>query len=573
MTRLHDLLAQRARETPRALAYGFVQGEDDAVDPLDHATLFESSAALAALLQRRFPPQSRLLLVAQSPRRFVVAFFACLMSGMVAVPTALPRRQALVDRLRVLVEDARAAAALTDTDALLQFAATPQAQGLPCLDLRTVQADADACASAWRRPDEADAPLAFLQYTSGSTGRPKGVVVTHANLSHNSALIREAMGLSEASAVLTALPMFHDMGLVGGLMQPMVCGCPGYWMTPAEFVQFPERWLRRIARLRITTSGGPNFMFDLAARQVDADALAAEGVDLSRWSVAFCGAEPVRASTAERFCERFAPLGFDAGAFHPCYGMAEATLFITGKPLASRWRQSRAPGGTPVVSCGVPRGDTQVRIVDAAAARVVEDGDIGEIWVRGASVAAGYWGREGLDGQGFAAHLASDAADDAGAWLRTGDLGYLEDGELYVTGRSKDVLIVRGRKVAPQDVEDAASLAHPALREAGAAAFSVSRDDGQSLVLVCELQREALRRPGLWPEAVAAARAAVRQAHELALDDVVLLRPGSLPRTSSGKVMRGECRARYQASGLERAEAPLEAAPSADPARLADASS
>jgi acyl-CoA synthetase (AMP-forming)/AMP-acid ligase II len=565
VTLLHDLLAQRARETPRALAYGFVQGEDDVVEALDHASLFDQAAALAALLQRRFAPQSRLLLVAQSPRRFVIAFFACLMSGMVAVPTALPRRQALAERLRVLVEDARAAAALTDADALLQFAATPDAQGLPCLDLRTVHAADEARAADWRRPADADAPLAFLQYTSGSTGRPKGVMVTHGNLRHNSALIREAMDLSEASAVLTALPMFHDMGLVGGLMQPMVCGCPGYWMTPAEFVQFPERWLRRIGRFSITTSGGPNFMFDLAARQVDAAALAREGVDLSRWSVAFCGAEPVRASTAERFCERFAPLGFDVEAFYPCYGMAEATLFITGKPLAGRWRQSRAQG-TPVVSCGVPRGDTRVRIVEAATARPVDDGAVGEIWVRGASVAAGYWGREDLDGQGFAARLtqdpaeAADATDAAGTWLRTGDLGYLEDGELYVTGRSKDVLIVRGRKVAPQDVEDAASGAHAALREAGGAAFAVPRGDGQSLVLVCELQREALRRPALWPEAVSAARAAVRRAHDVVLDDVVLLRPGSLPRTSSGKVMRAECRARYLAGGLERATVPSELA-------------
>ncbi|MDT9002100.1 fatty acyl-AMP ligase [Paucibacter sp. APW11] len=564
MNLLPDLLVQRACQTPQALAYGFLQGDGEGVDALSCGALFEQAAALAALLQRRFDPQSRLLLVCQAQKQFVLAFYACMLAGMIAVPTALPRRQALAERLRVLIADADAQAALTDADALLQFAQTSDGAGLLCLDLRGLSSEMAgstgatplaASAAQWQRPDYEAAPVAFLQYTSGSTGKPKGVVVSHENLRHNSALIQAAMGIGSSSAVLTALPMFHDMGLVGGLLQPMYSSCPGYWMTPAEFVQFPQRWLERIARLGITTSGGPNFMYDLVARQVDPAALAAiPGFDLGRWQVAFCGAEPIRAATVERFCERFAPLGFDAGAFYPCYGMAESTLFITGKRLGTPWRQRRSQGSS-VVSCGVPSGDTEIRIVDPATSQPLPAPGVGEIWVRSGSVAGGYWRQAELSAQGFGASLADGSSEH---WLRTGDLGYFWEGELFVTGRLKDLIIVNGKKHAPQDIEEAALDAHDALREAGAAAFVADGQTGEAtagLVLVCELKREWLRRSEQWPAVAGAVRAAVRQAYALTVDDIVFLKPGALPRTSSGKVMRAQCRTSYLARTLERAEA------------------
>jgi len=542
-----DLLLHRAEGEPDAVAYRFFQGVDFASESLTCRELAHKARALAALLQRTQEPGSRLLMVCKSQKNFTLAFFASLMAGMIAVPTALPRRRAFVERLRLLADDAGASALIFDSDEVRACNVGADGLGMQGIDLRDEleRADQAELAQHWKRPELRDASIALLQYTSGSTGAPKGVAVSHGNLMCNSAVIREAMEITSDSKVLTALPMFHDMGLVGGLLQPMFSGCTGHFLSPSECAQYPERWLQIVSRFGITVSGGPNFMYDLAARGIAPAEL--EGIDLSRWAVAFCGAEPIRPATIELFIKHFAPHGFRAETFYPCYGMAEATLFITGKRAGKKAAVCDLQG-VNVVSCGVPRGDTTVRIVDPETRAALSDGSVGEIWTGGRSVARGYWRRPELSERVFRAMIAGGGEE---TYLRTGDLGYLKDGELHVTGRLKDLIIMYGKKYAPQDIEEQAETSHPAVHGCGGAAFSVMRDGAEAAVLVIELRREWLRRADELAAVAAAIRLSVQRLCGLALDDVAFIRPGALPRTSSGKVMRSKCRDDYLDESLE----------------------
>lgn len=544
---LSEIVVQRAQTQADDIAYRFFQGASLEPEVLTFHGLWQRAAALAARLQHDGLAGARVLLACKSQKLFVIGFFGCLLAGCAAVPTPPPRRKALAGRLQLLASDAAIGALLTDSD---QIELEP---GLPVIDLAAWEASAEngadlaAAAQRWTMPALQDDSLAFLQYTSGSTSDPKGVVVLHGNLMRNCAAIQQGMGFTPASSILTALPLFHDMGLVGGVLESMYVGCIGNCMPPAEFVQYPERWLRIIAQFGITISGGPNFMYELAARNVTPEQLA--GCDFSRWEVAFCGAEPIRASTIARFTAQFAPFGFRPQSFYPCYGMAESTLFITGKRIDQLPEVCSHHGGA-VVNCGLPRLDTQVAIVDPVTLGALPELAVGEIWVAGGSVAGGYWRNPELTAQVFGARIAGGPQQ---SYLRTGDLGYLKRGELYVTGRLKDLLVVYGKKYAPHDIEAAAEASHEALREAGGAAFCFNDDGGDRLLLAFELKREWLRRGAEWPEVKNAMRRAVSAAHGVAIDEIVLIKPGSLPRTSSGKVRRQQCRSDYLAGLLDSA--------------------
>ena len=532
-------LRRRALAHPDRVAYRFFNGRQAQPETLTWRELDEAVETLAGVLAERGFKGERVLLACKGQRRFVVAFLACLAAGAVAVPTPLPRRQALQERLQLIADDAQAIAILVDGEELDALAPDSRVGALARLDLRDPSLHAAAAGTA-ARPEIAAQDIAFLQYTSGSTGDPKGVMVTHANIVANCTAIEQGMAMTPESSVLIALPLFHDMGLVGGVLQTIHVGCMTSLLPPAEFVQYPERWLGIVTRDRITIAGGPNFMFDLLARAARAAAGTAE-FELSSLRVAFCGAEPIRHATLTQFRETFAACGFDPGALYPCYGMAESTLFITGTTPGEGARNSRHTG-LDVIGCGHPRGATELRIVDPATRATLPDGDIGEIWTRGPSVAAGYWRRPELNRDLFDARPL-DAPTTA--FLRTGDLGYLLAGELHVCGRLKDLLIVNGRKFAPQDLEEAAESGHPGLRPSAAAAFAVQRDDREGAVLLCEVQRDWLRQPQDRADVIRAVRSAVNAAFGVVLADVALLRPGELPRTSSGKVRRTECRSRY----------------------------
>jgi acyl-CoA synthetase (AMP-forming)/AMP-acid ligase II len=544
---LNDILFERAHFAPDEPVYRFFE---DGLQPpveLSASDLLHQAAGIAAHLQAHgLTAQEPVLLIGESQRCFVIGFYACLLAGAIAVPSSPPRRAALSSRLQLLARDAGARFVLSDCSQVLDDDWTSMA--VARFDLRELieKGDTHGWGADLHRPALHAAAIAFLQYTSGSTGDPKGVMVSHTNLIANSADIQAAMHIDDRCAVLTALPLFHDMGLIGGLVQSMYSGCIGHFMSPAEFVQYPERWIQRIAAFGITHSGGPNFMFEHAARDIEPSDIA--DCDLSAWRVAFSGAEPIRAATIGHFTERFATYGFQAGAFYPCYGMAESTLFITGSqvgiaPLLDEHQ------GCPVVGCGTTRGAARVVIVDPETRRRLPSGAEGEIWTSSDSVAQGYWKRTELTEQVFGARIEGE---QSGRFLRTGDLGYLRDGQLFVTGRLKDLVILYGRKYVPHDIEAAAGASHVGLRQDGGAAFSVEAGGTERLVVVYELERVWVRRSAEHARIATAIARAVSAAQGIQVDDVILIRPGALPRTSSGKVRRGQCRLDYLSGALQR---------------------
>ncbi len=563
---LVHVLRDRARRQRDAEGYLFLAQGEEASERLTWGELDRRARTIAARLTGI--GAERALLLYPPGLEFVAAFFGCLYAGTAAVPTYPPGGRRNLPRLAALAADSRPGAILTTAKLaagdLGAASEVPELAGLPTV--ATDELDA-ALAEGWRSPRVGPEDIAFLQYTSGSTALPKGVRVTHANLMHNQEAIRRGFGQSAGSVIVGWLPLYHDMGLIGNVLQPLYVGARCILMSPIAFLQRPRRWLEAIDRFRATTSGGPDFAFDLCVERVPEAERA--GLDLSSWRLAFNGAEPVRAATLERFSAAFASCGFRREAFHPCYGLAEATLFVSGgEPGAApvvrefavadlerhRPRAGRAPGerraareGGPVparrlVGCGRPWGGQEVAIVDPDAGRRLAPGEVGEIWIAGPSVAAGYFGRGG-DEPTFSGRLTGNERP----YLRTGDLGFFDDGELFVTGRLKDLIILRGRNLYPQDLEQSVATGHPALVAAGGAAFAVDLGDEERLVVVHEIAR---RREAEAGEAVEAALAAVAEEHAARAWEVVVIRQGTLPRTSSGKVRRRACREAWLAGEL-----------------------
>jgi amino acid adenylation domain-containing protein len=555
---LAGVLSERAERSPHQLAYTFLADGEAESSSLTYGDLDRRARVIAAGLQRHGAPGERALLLYPPGLEFIAALFGCFYAGVVAVPLYPPRLKRADPRLAAVIRDARPALALTAAPILSKLA--PSLRQEPSLSPLTWVATDDlpeASAEEWREPVLSGGQIAFLQYTSGSTSSPKGVMVSHEGLLHNEEMIRQVFGLSEESVILSWLPLYHDMGLIGGALQPLYLGVHGILMPPAAFLQQPMRWLRAISRYRATASGGPDFAYGLCARRARPEDC--EGLDLSSWKVAFNGAEPVRADTLDRFAEAFAPYGFRREAISPCYGLAEATLLVTGIDPGSgpsieafdvqaleqgRARPPRQEGeARRLVSCGHPWAGQKVVIADPQTRVACAPGRVGEIWVSGPSVALGYWGQPDRSEHDFQATLEGGG----GPFLRTGDLGFLEGGELFVTGRIKDLLILRGRNLYPQDVELTAERSHPALRKGSNAAFTLEADAGTRLVVAQEVDRHF--RGDLEPLA-AAIRRAVAEEHEVHLSDVVFLQPQTIPKTSSGKIQRHACRAGYEAGTL-----------------------
>jgi amino acid adenylation domain-containing protein len=555
-TSLTDLLRLRAAEPGSRDAFLFLAENGEEAERLDWRELDARAQAIAAALASCTSAGNRVLLLYPPGLEFIAAFLGCLYAGVIAVP-AYPPRPGREQRLLAILRDAEPRLVLTTSERLAGLASltarAPELGTIPWL------ATDDLPAGAWEgSAPEPDAP-AFLQYTSGSTALPKGVAVTHANLVHNSAMIQAAFGQDEDSVVVGWLPVYHDMGLIGNVLQPLWSGGRCILMSPVSFLQRPRRWLEAVSRYRATTSGGPSFAYELCAARIGAEDRA--GLDLSSWRVAFNGAEPVRAETMERFAAAFARCGFRREAFYPCYGLAEGTLFVTGgapgelfhersldAQALERHAVSPAGGGPArrLVSSGGPRAGQRLAVADPETGAELPPGRVGEIWVRGPSVARGYWGRTEETARTFGACL--DTGE--GPFLRTGDLGFIEDGELFVTGRLKDLIILRGRNHYPQDLELTAERSHGALRPGGGAAFAVDLEGEERLVIVCEVERRRGLRDLEMEEVAAAVRRAVAEEHEVQVHRVVLLRAGTLPKTSSGKVRRHACRAGFLAGSL-----------------------
>ncbi|WP_258003824.1 non-ribosomal peptide synthetase [Fischerella thermalis] len=564
-TSLIELLRWRAIQQPEQKAYSFLLDGEVEAAYLTYKDLDRQAQSIAVQLQScGVKNGERGLLLYPPGLEFIAAFFGCLYAGIVAVPAYPPRPNQSLSRLQAIVADAQAAIILTTTTSLSnierQFAQYPHLQTLRLL--ATDNMIASHSAQTWQQPSVNSDTLAFLQYTSGSTGTPKGVMVSHGNLLHNELLIQQAMQHTENTLFVGWLPLFHDMGLVGNLLQPLYLGIPCILMSPVAFLQKPVRWLQAISQYKATTSGGPNFAYDLCVRKITPEQRA--NLDLSSWEIAFNGAEPIRAETLEQFSTTFAECGFRREAFYPCYGMAETTLIVTGgnkqvppvlQPVESAAllqnqvvpASQEASGVQTLVGCGQALQDLKIAIVNPETLTRCQPHEVGEIWVAGPSVTPGYWNQPEQTDYTFRAYLKDT---QEGPFLRTGDLGFLRDGELFVTGRLKDLIVIRGRNHYPQDIEWTVAQSHPSLQPSSSAAFAIDVAGEERLVIAQEIKRSFLRNLAT-EEVIAAIRQAVVEEHELQVYALLLLKPGSIPKTSSGKIQRHACRTSFLAGSWE----------------------
>jgi amino acid adenylation domain-containing protein len=561
---LVELLRSRALQKPEQQAYTFLlDGEVEAAH-LTYAELDRQARAIAAMLQSYRANGERALLLYQPGLEYIAAFFGCLYAGVVAVPAYPPQFNRSMLRIQSIVADAQATLVLTTTQILSNmkrwFAYTPELETVTWL---TTDSIADGIGNNWREPAVKGDTLAFLQYTSGSTAAPKGVMVHHANLLHNELLIQRAFEhQSQSTVVVGWLPLYHDMGLIGNVLQPLYIGAPCILMSPVAFLQKPLRWLQAISRYKATTSGGPNFAYDLCVRRITQEQR--ETLNLSSWDVAFNGAEPIRYEILKRFAAAFKSCGFRWEAFYPCYGMAETTLIVSGgkkatSPVVQTVQKAaleqnqvvladeESDEGQTLIGCGRTLLEQQIVIAHPETLTGCSADEVGEIWVSGYSVAQGYWRRPEETETTFHAYLA-DTGD--GPFLRTGDLGFIKDGELFVTGRLKDLIIIRGRNHYPQDIELTVEQSHPVLKPSSGAAFSVDTNGEERLVVVQEVERYYLRKLNVG-EVVRAIRQAVAENHELQVYAVLLLKTGGIPKTSSGKIQRHVCRAGFLDGSLD----------------------
>ncbi|MFC5718663.1 aminotransferase class I/II-fold pyridoxal phosphate-dependent enzyme [Streptomyces gamaensis] len=549
------LLRRRRELAPDQLAYRFLTGTDGEQGTCTYAELDLRARTVAGRLRRERQTGRPVLLLQPPGLDYVAAFLGCLYAGAVAVPAYPPdsaRFGQTVPRLAAIARDCGATHAFTTPD--VREAATHRPAELAALGLAGLTwltpGDLDeADAGNWRDPGTEDTSLAFLQYTSGSTATPKGVMVSNRNLVRNLRSIHHQLAHGPESGMVSWLPPYHDMGLIGGILTPLYGGFPAHLMAPATFVRRPLLWLETLSRTGSSTSVAPNFGFEQCVRRITAEQR--EGLDLSRWRLALNGAEPVRAETLERFARHFAPCGFARRALLPCYGLAEATLMVTGfdthRPpttgefdaTALEQGEARPATGdartTRVVSCGTPVEDVEVAVVDPETGHRREDGHVGEIWIAGPNVADGYWQRPDATAAAFGARIPGEQHQHG--HLRSGDLGFLRDGELYVVGRTKDIVIVQGRNFFPHDIELTAEKASTAVRAGSGAAFGLATAQGEQLALAYEIQG------GGEPSAVLAAlRTAIAEEHQVAPHTIVLLRRSTVPKTTSGKIQRQACR-------------------------------
>jgi len=560
MSDLIDALWRQAQTQPQGQALGFWQPDPAKRQRLSLAQFWDQVQRVASAMRQQLPAGSRVLLLFEPSIEFGVAFWACLRAGMVAVPTYPPADPRTRSRFLEIAKDAQADWTLTTRQILKQSQWVRWLIG----SLRRMrwQALEDLLAhESLDLPAVADSELALLQYTSGSTASPRGVMLSHANLHANVTALNQARQQAGDTPehFVCWVPLYHDMGLISGVVMPLVLGYPSTLLSPLHFLQQPLRWLQAISEVRGTISAGPNFAYELCLRRVKPEQLAA--LDLSSWRVALNGAEAILPETLERFATFFAPCGFRREALYPSYGLAESTVFVCGpKPgqipelatfdtealQAHRAEPSAEPDARTLVSVGRCWNQGQVRIVAPDSSLPCEPGQIGEIWLSGPSIGRGYWQRADETEQSFAARIASEP--ETGPFLRTGDLGFVWQEALFITGRIKELIIVHGQNYYPQPIEQLIQDADPAFRPGCGAAFAVGQNP-ERVVVVQEVRKQVTHTA---QELEALARAALYEHLGLPLSELVLLPAGQLPKTSSGKVQRGRCRELYLKGKLKR---------------------
>lgn len=551
---LVDLLRERATRSRDSLAYVFLEDGRTEGARLTYGEFDAAAGRIAAALRAEHAPGERALLLFPAGLEFLTAFFGCLYAGLVAIPAPAPeasRRKRTMPRLQSIVSDADVTVVLStgDTLELVREARrdVPELRDLRLVDTANLPDATDNRPLPEAGPDD----LAYLQYTSGSTTAPKGVMLSHRNVLHHCRDLRAACGYGPDSVSVTWLPYFHDYGLIEGLLVPLQNGTPAYVMSPFAFLKRPFAWLDAISRYRGTHTQGPNFAYDQCVRRIRPEQL--ERLDLSSLVSAGNGAEPVNPAVVEAFHEMFAPRGLKLEALCPAYGLAEATLMMScrGPALPPRFGSFRpdalaerrvidAGADEPlrrITSCGPPLGQIEIAIVDPDTGERLPERMVGEVWIRDACVALGYWRRPAETEETFRARTA----DGEGPFLRTGDLGFLQDGELFVTSRIKDLIIVAGANHYPQDIEWTVERSHPAIRPNHVAAGSTFERGEERLVVAAEVERGAISGPEDNEELLNAVRSAVTEAHEVQIHALVILRRGTLPKTASGKIQRHAC--------------------------------
>lgn len=561
---LVDVALYNAKAVPLDIAY--VQlGARGGTTEISYGELDKQCRQIAAQLQNRFPQGSRILLAQPNGIGVIVSFFACLYAGMIAVPVYPPFAKNEWPRFTAIAKDCNACAILTSTDRENDIRELVKSGsgydfmlGIQCHAVESFTSMDVKAECAWVHPDINGNTIAFLQYTSGTTGQPKGVMVSHANILHNLAMITERFQHDQSSIMLGWLPLFHDMGLIGVTLSPFYVGFKSIVMEPISFLRKPLNWLTAISEYGATTSGAPNFAYETCLRRITPEDK--RELDLSSWKNAFNGAEKVQARTVEQFTRYFSDCGFRPEAFLPCYGMAETTLFVAGNPAtqvpnvvtldksaveAGKVQTKTITGKYPVVSCGVPV-DSEIRIVNPESKMSCSGGEIGEVWISGKHVAQGYWNKQQETRETFKA-TTSDTGE--GPFLRSGDLGFIMDKELYITGRIKELIIIRGKNYYPQDIELTAQSSISALRIGRGAAFGVTVAAEEQLVLVQEVVSKKLAVFDR-EEAEYAVRSALRLYMNLEVHDIVFVKQASVGLTSSGKVRRALVKQQYLQNSL-----------------------
>ncbi|MBD2102742.1 fatty acyl-AMP ligase [Leptolyngbya sp. FACHB-261] len=560
---LVELLRWRAIQQPNQRAYTFLVDGKTEGPTLTYAELDQRARAIAALLQAHQAQGERALLLYPQGLDVIAAFCGCLYAGVIAIPVPPPdagRLKRTLPRLRAIVKDAQASLVLTTAQILevLQDSRLeiPEFQAMHWLDTGATDLQQ---AEQWQEPVVDSDTLAYLQYTSGSTSTPKGVMLSHANLMGHSANLQRACSYTADSLTVTWMPYFHDYGLVEGLIQPLYSGIPCVVMSPFAFVKRPFHWLQAISRYRATHSQGPNFAYDLCVRRITPEQRST--LDLSSWRAAGNAAEPINPEVMQGFFETFASSGFRWQSFCPAYGLAEATLLVSSSPVTAEpvvctvqahaleqgqvLELSESQRGRAIAGCGRLVCETQVVIAHPEHLTRCKNDQVGEIWVADRSVAQGYWQRSEETERTFRAYLADTGE---GPFLRTGDLGFLKDGELFVTGRIKDLIIIRGANHYPQDIEWSVQQLHPALRPDYGAAFSIEAAGEERLVVVQEVERQQQNLD--IDQVIAAIRQTIAEQHEIQVYAVILAKPGTILKTSSGKIQRRACRDNFLAGSL-----------------------
>lgn len=563
---LVEVLQWRAQNQPDRPAFRFLVDGEQKTETITYRELDRESRAIAARLQQMGLRGERVLMFYPSGLAFVSALMGCLYAGVIAIPAYPPHDNRFLARIESMMQNANAGTILTTNDVHDRFNQRFAANTV-VHQLTTVTTDTISTQLATQfEPQSLDPEaVAFLQYTSGSTARPKGVMVTHGNIIANQEMIRQAFQHHDQTIMGGWLPLFHDMGLTAIVFQPLYLGVPSIFMSPVDFIRKPIRWLQAISHYKITTTGGPNFAYELCLTHTTKEER--RDLDLHHWEIAFNGAEPVRAPTVERFIKAFAPYGIHSSAILPCYGMAETTLLVSGQKDMLTYLhvdedglqqnqvhilEQGAPGAKTLVGCGHSNWlDQEVLIVDPKTHQVCPENIVGEIWIAGSHVAKGYWNNTQATNKTFQAHTANPRR---GPFLRTGDLGFKFGEQLYIAGRLKDLIIIRGRNYYPQDIEQVVERAQPALFPSSVATFSVDVDEEEKVVIVAEVHRDYV--PGL--DATLLARPmvqAVSKKFELAVHEIVFLQPTTLPKTSSGKLKRRWTRKKYLKNELETLDA------------------